>query len=70
MSSLKTSTLDTRTKYHMITYIVLGIPLKNMYMVVRKCGYVHRWVFVYVSIMPRYVCIQSPFTLFSGQSRL
>lgn len=38
MSSLKTSTLDTRTKYHMITYIVLGIPLKNMCMVVHKCG--------------------------------
>lgn len=37
MSSLKTSTLDTRTKYHMITYIVLGIPLK-ICMVVHKCG--------------------------------
>ena len=48
MSSLKTSTLDTRMKYHIITYVVLGIPLENMYMVVRKCGYVHTWVCVYV----------------------
>ena len=35
-------------KYHIITYVVLGIPLENMYMVVRKCGYVHTWVCVYV----------------------
>lgn len=63
MSSLKTSTLDTRTKYHMITYVVLGIPLENMFMVVRKCGCV-------CAIMPSYVCIQSPLSLFSGQSHL
>lgn len=70
MSLLKTSTLDSRTKYHMITYVVLGIPLKNMYMVVCKRGYVHLWVCVHMFIMPRYVCIQGPFSLFSGQSHL
>ena len=47
----------------MITYVVLGIPLENMYMVVRKYGCV-------CAIMPSYVCIQSPLSLFSGQSHL
>lgn len=70
MSSLETSTLDSRTKYQMLTYVVLGIPLKNMYKVVCKCGYIHLWVCVYMFIMPRCVCIQGPFSLFSGQSHL
>ena len=69
MSLLETSTLDSRTQYHMITYVVLGIPLKNMYMVGKR-GYVHLWVCVHTFIMPRYVCIQGQFSLFSGQSHL